>query len=168
MPSSRLDSRRNSVQNGVVESFPALTGTIFVSLFMFAFFIQFSERKTDPTWAHMGPYEPTWAHTGVCKKKAPPVNTATQQGALLKAIKGQIIGDFSRLRKRQVRPVLGNFKPHLGRKPSFRDSGRSFQEKERKTAKFPEPTFPTFFDYFFPTFFNMLGCFCSHTPVLTP
>ena len=35
MPSARLDSRRNSVQNGVVESFPALTGTIFVNVFDF-------------------------------------------------------------------------------------------------------------------------------------
>ena len=38
MPSARLDSRRNSVQNGVVESFPALTGTIFVNFFDFCIF----------------------------------------------------------------------------------------------------------------------------------
>ena len=40
---------------------------------------------------HVVPYR---AHTGMCKKKAPPVDTATQLGALLKAIKGPIIGDF--------------------------------------------------------------------------
>ena len=33
MPSARLDSHRNSVRNGVVESFPALTGTIFMNIF---------------------------------------------------------------------------------------------------------------------------------------
>ena len=41
MPSARLDSHRNSVQNGVVESFPALTGTIFVNLLTFAIFRTF-------------------------------------------------------------------------------------------------------------------------------
>ena len=38
MPSARLDPHRNSVQNGVVESFPALTGTIFVNFLTFAIF----------------------------------------------------------------------------------------------------------------------------------
>ena len=38
MPSARLDSHRNSVQNGVVESFPAPTGTIFVNGFDFSIF----------------------------------------------------------------------------------------------------------------------------------
>ena len=38
MPSARLDSHRNSVQNGVVESFPAITGTIFVNFLTFAIF----------------------------------------------------------------------------------------------------------------------------------
>ena len=41
MPSARLDSHRNSVQNGVVESFPAPTGTIFVNVFDFWFFLTF-------------------------------------------------------------------------------------------------------------------------------
>ena len=35
MPSSRLDSRRNSVQFGMVESFTAFTATIFVPIFSF-------------------------------------------------------------------------------------------------------------------------------------
>ena len=35
MPSSRLDSHRNSVQNGMVERFTALTATIFVPNFSF-------------------------------------------------------------------------------------------------------------------------------------
>ena len=38
MPSARLDSHRNSVQNGVVMSFPALTGTIFVNFLTFVIF----------------------------------------------------------------------------------------------------------------------------------
>ena len=45
MPSARLDSRRNSVQNGVVESFPALTGTIFVNVFDFCIFRTISGPK---------------------------------------------------------------------------------------------------------------------------
>ena len=35
MPSSRLDSHRNSVQFGMVESFTAFTATIFVPIFSF-------------------------------------------------------------------------------------------------------------------------------------
>ena len=35
MPSSRLDSHRNSVQNGMVERFTAFTATIFVPNFSF-------------------------------------------------------------------------------------------------------------------------------------
>ena len=35
MPPARLDSHRNSVQNGAVESFPALTGTLFANVFHF-------------------------------------------------------------------------------------------------------------------------------------
>ena len=35
MPSSRLDSHRNSVQNGMVERFTAFTATIFMPSFSF-------------------------------------------------------------------------------------------------------------------------------------
>ena len=49
MPSARLDSHRNSVQNGVVESFPALTGTIFVNVFAFLHFT-YNFRAEKP-WA---------------------------------------------------------------------------------------------------------------------
>ena len=34
IPSARLDSHQNSVQNGMVESFPALTAAIFANLFI--------------------------------------------------------------------------------------------------------------------------------------
>ena len=46
IPSARLDSHRNSVQNGVVESFPALMGTVFVNVFDFCIFGQFLDQKT--------------------------------------------------------------------------------------------------------------------------
>ena len=35
MPLSRLDKHRNSVQNGMVESFTAFTATVFVPIFSF-------------------------------------------------------------------------------------------------------------------------------------
>ena len=38
MPSARLDSHQNSVQNGVVVSFPALAATISVNFLTFAIF----------------------------------------------------------------------------------------------------------------------------------
>ena len=38
MPSTRLDSCQNSVQNGAVESFPALRATIFVNYFISKFY----------------------------------------------------------------------------------------------------------------------------------
>ena len=54
MPSARLDSRRNSVQNGVADSFPTVTGTIFVNVFDFYIFRTISgpknsNRQNDPS-----------------------------------------------------------------------------------------------------------------------
>ena len=37
IPSARLDSHQNSVQNGMVESFPAATATIFMNFLDFCF-----------------------------------------------------------------------------------------------------------------------------------
>ena len=45
MPLARFDSPYNSVQNGMVESFPALTGTIFVNIFDFCIFCTISRPK---------------------------------------------------------------------------------------------------------------------------
>ena len=46
----------------------------------------------------------------VCAKKmAPPVNTATQQEALLKAIKGAIIIDFFPIKEKTVLARFGPF-----------------------------------------------------------
>ena len=60
-----------------------------------------------PIWAFYGLqmnviWAPKRTHTGVCKKKAPPVTTTTQQGALLKAIKGPMICDFFPIKEKTV------------------------------------------------------------------
>ena len=55
-------------------------------------------------WQYYTPRGP-----GVCKKKAPPVTTTTQQGALLKAIKGPMIGDFFPIKEKPVLARLSSF-----------------------------------------------------------
>ena len=47
--------------------------------------------------------------TGVCKKKQASVTAATQQGALLKAIKGPMIGDFFPIKEKPVSTRFGPF-----------------------------------------------------------
>ena len=47
MPSARLASHRNSVQNGVVESFPTLTGTIFVFFYFGIFRTTFGQFPSE-------------------------------------------------------------------------------------------------------------------------
>ena len=67
MPSARLDSCRNYVQNGVVESFPANTATISVNFFMFAFFLHTPVTLWGGT-ADFQWYHPKWY------PKASPIN----------------------------------------------------------------------------------------------
>ena len=51
MPSSRLDSHRNAMQNGMVEKFTAFTATIFMPIFRFfvtATFAAFGQLLSPP------------------------------------------------------------------------------------------------------------------------
>ena len=64
------------------------------------------------------------------KKTAPPVTTTTQQGALLKAVKGPMIGDFLfRLRKKPFWPVSAHFKA-----PPVEKGRKKVVEKDRKNV----------------------------------